>query len=87
VLLGWPSVEPLLMHAQGLASASGEMDLTAPMTEGRRRVVEQFERRYLTEMLRIHQGKAGEVARAAGIDERYLYQKRKQYGLELDDFK
>jgi DNA-binding NtrC family response regulator len=49
--------------------------------------VERFEREYLTRLLRQHRGKVGEVARAAGIAERNLYEKLKAYGLSRDDYR
>jgi two-component system response regulator AtoC len=49
--------------------------------------VERFEREYLTRLLRQHKGKVGEVARAAGIAERNLYEKMKAYGLARDDYR
>ena len=41
----------------------------------------------LTRLLRQHHGRIGEVARAAGIAERNLYEKMKTYGLSRDDYR
>jgi two-component system, NtrC family, response regulator AtoC len=38
-------------------------------------------------LLQQHRGKVGEVARAAGIAERNLYEKMKQLGLSRDDYR
>ena len=49
--------------------------------------MERFEREYLTRLLKEHRGRVGEVARAAGIAERNLYEKMKAYGLSRDDYR
>jgi len=87
-LMGWEAVAPLL----GEAAPSGPAAATAaefglPLLDARARLVERFEREYLTRLLREHKGKVGEVARAAGIAERNLYEKMKAYGLSRDDYR
>ncbi len=88
-LMGWDSVAPLLGPATPaagpLAAAAAEFGL--PLLDARARLVERFEREYLTRLLREHRGKVGEVARAAGIAERNLYEKLKAYGLSRDDYR
>jgi two-component system response regulator AtoC len=87
-LMGWEAVAPLLGQA---APAGPEVATSAefslPLLDARARLVERFERDYLTRLLREHQGKVGEVARAAGIAERNLYEKMKAYGLSRDDYR
>ncbi|HEU4385082.1 MAG TPA: sigma-54 dependent transcriptional regulator [Anaeromyxobacteraceae bacterium] len=87
-LMGWEAVAPLLGQAapRGPAEAApAEFDL--PLLDARARLVERFEREYLTRLLRQHKGKVGEVARAAGIAERNLYEKLKGYGISRDDYR
>jgi two-component system response regulator AtoC len=62
-------------------------DFGAPLLEARAALVERFEREYLVRLLQQHRGKVGEVARAAGIAERNLYEKMKALGLSRDDYR
>jgi two-component system response regulator AtoC len=88
VLMGWAAVAPLLGAAPaGGAAVEAPADFSLPLLEARARLVERFEREYLTRLLREHRGRVGEVARAAGIAERNLYEKMKAYGLSRDDYR
>jgi len=88
VLMGWSAVAPILGGAPSapppLASAA---DLDRPLLEARQALVERFEREYLQRLLSMHRGRVGEVARAAGIAERNLYEKMKTLGLSRDDYR
>jgi two-component system response regulator AtoC len=85
VLMGWAGVLSMLGAARSEESAM--VDPALPLLEARQRLVERFEREYLTRLLRLHYGRIGEVARAAGIAERNLYEKMKSYGLSRDDYR
>ncbi len=85
VLMGWSGV--LSMVGAARSEESALVDTALPLLEARQRLVERFEREYLTRLLRQHRGKVGEVARAAGIAERNLYEKLKAYGLSRDDYR
>ena len=85
VLMGWSGV--LSMVGAARSEESALVDPSLPLLEARQRLVERFEREYLTRLLRLHRGKIGEVARAAGIAERNLYEKMKVYGLSRDDYR
>ena len=88
VLLGWAAVAPVLTgEARAPASMAAFADLDAPLLEARAALVERFEREYLVRLLQQHRGKVGEVARAAGIAERNLYEKLKALGLSRDDYR
>jgi two-component system response regulator AtoC len=100
VLMGWAAVAPIFGGgAAGRAEGNGApgradpcsvaqlVDLGLPLLEARQKLVERFEREYLTRLLREHRGRIGEVARAAGIAERNLYEKMKAYGLSRDDYR
>jgi two-component system response regulator AtoC len=88
VLMGWSAVAPILGGPPSapppLASAA---DLDRPLLEARQALVERFEREYLQRLLALHRGRVGEVARAAGIAERNLYEKMKVLGLSRDDYR
>ncbi|MFO0581701.1 MAG: sigma-54 dependent transcriptional regulator [Anaeromyxobacter sp.] len=88
-LMGWAAVAPLLgpKTAPAAAGPAEEAEFRLPLLDARARLVERFEREYLTRLLREHKGKVGEVARAAGIAERNLYEKLKAYGLSRDDYR
>ncbi|GEJ56081.1 sigma-54-dependent transcriptional regulator [Anaeromyxobacter diazotrophicus] len=87
-VLGWPAVAPLLTgDARAPASLAAFADLDAPLLEARAALVERFEREYLVRLLTQHRGKVGEVARAAGIAERNLYEKMKALGLNREDYR
>jgi len=87
-LMGWDAVAPLLGESTRPGPAlAAPADFGLPLLEARARLVERFEREYLTRLLRQHKGRVGEVARAAGIAERNLYEKMKAYGLSRDDYR
>jgi two-component system response regulator AtoC len=89
VLMGWPAVAPILgAGPRADPLSTGQLvDLSLPLLEARQRLVERFEREYLTRLLKEHRGRIGEVARAAGIAERNLYEKMKAYGLSREDYR
>ena len=57
------------------------------LVEGRTRLVESFEREYLSRVLRKTSGSVAETARKAGIDQRTLYNKMRAYGLRKESFR
>ncbi|MBK8594123.1 MAG: sigma-54-dependent Fis family transcriptional regulator [Holophagales bacterium] len=85
VLMGWAGV--LSMVGAARTEEVAFVDTALPLLEARQRLVERFEREYLTRLLRQQRGRVGEVARAAGIAERNLYEKMKAYGLSRDDYR
>ncbi len=88
VLMGWPAVAPILAGgARPPSSLSAYADMDTPLLTARAVLVERFEREYLVRLLQRHRGMVGEVARAAGIAERNLYEKMKQLGLSRDDYR
>ena len=88
VLVGWEAVAPMLcLPSPTAASTAALVDLDRPFLEAKQGLVERFEREYFSRLLQRHKGKVGEVARAAGIAERNLYEKMKQLGLSRDDYR
>jgi two-component system response regulator AtoC len=87
VLMGWGAVSAILGTARPQASVAALVDLDQPLIEARQALIERFEREYLQRMLQKHRGRVGEVARAAGIAERNLYEKMKHYGLSRGDYR
>jgi len=89
VLMGWAAVAPILGAGSpaDAPSTAQLVDFSLPLLDARQKLVERFEREYLVGLLREHRGRIGEVARAAGIAERNLYEKMKAYGLSRDDYR
>ncbi|HET8733998.1 MAG TPA: sigma-54 dependent transcriptional regulator, partial [Anaeromyxobacteraceae bacterium] len=87
VLLGWAAVSAILAPPPPEPAPLAAVDLDRPLLEARQALVERFEREYLQRLLRLHRGRVGEVARAAGIAERNLYEKMKALGLSRDDYR
>jgi two-component system, NtrC family, response regulator GlrR len=64
------------------SGASGPtVDLTLPFREAKARVVEEFERAYVTGVLGLHGGKLTAAARHADMDNKNLWEKMVRYGL------
>jgi two-component system response regulator AtoC len=88
VLVGWAAVAPMFSaSAPPAASVAQLVDLDRPFLDAKQGLVERFEREYFARLLQRHKGKVGEVARAAGIAERNLYEKLKLLGLSRDDYR
>jgi DNA-binding NtrC family response regulator len=67
-----------------LAPAGNEpptVDLTLPFREAKARVVEEFERAYVTGVLGLHNGRLTAAARHADMDSKNLWEKMVRYGL------
>jgi two-component system response regulator GlrR len=71
-------VQPFL---GGPAEARPAVDLTLPFRDAKARVVEEFERAYLTGVLALHGGKLTAAARHADMDNKNLWEKLARYGL------
>jgi DNA-binding NtrC family response regulator len=61
--------------------------LRKPLKEVRKTFVERLEYRYLTKLLHSTNGHIGQAAKQAGIDERTLFEKMRQYGLAKENFR
>jgi DNA-binding NtrC family response regulator len=65
----------------GPAEARPAVDLALPFRDAKARVVEEFERAYLTGVLAIHGGKLTAAARHADMDNKNFWEKLARYGL------
>ena len=52
-----------------------------PFKEAKRRVVDEFDRRYVTALLEKHGGNISEVSRAAGVDRMSIYKLLARLGI------
>jgi two-component system response regulator GlrR len=71
-------VAPFLAPA---GAGAPTVDLTLPFREAKARVVEEFERAYVTGVLGLYGGKLTAAARHAGMDNKNLWEKMVRYGL------
>lgn len=74
-----------ILRAGGNALAM-PIDPHETLAQGRRRVVKQYEREYLQEVLRRCGGRMSRAATAAGIGVRQLHKMMTRYGLNRKDF-
>ncbi len=75
------------VHLRGAFGSGTGSFLSVTLREGRRRLVEDYEREYLTHVLKRTRGNVGETARIAGVDPRTLYNKMKLLGLRKESFR
>jgi DNA-binding NtrC family response regulator len=76
----------LQLKPQDGGDLKGEL-LQKTLQEARSEVLEEFERTYLSGLLRLTNGRVGETAKKAGIQPRSLFDKMKRLGLRKEDFK
>ena len=70
--------------APAAGAALPEVDTTVPFKEAKRRVVDEFDRRYVTALLEKHGGNISEVSRAAGVDRMSIYKLLARLGIRED---
>jgi two-component system response regulator GlrR len=63
------------------AGPEGAVNIGQPLREAREAWVSSFERRYLEELLRLHDNRVSAAARAAGVDRIYFYRLLWKHGL------
>jgi DNA-binding NtrC family response regulator len=79
--------EDLQLAGQGDAVAQSMPALGLPFADAKRQTVETFERRYLSEALREHDGNVSRTAGAIGMVRQSLQQKIRELGLNADEFR
>ena len=79
---GLRELRPLLPPLAGETEPAG-----SGFREAKQRVVERFERDYITRCLGEARGNISQAAKAAGIDYKNFYNKMQQYGIEPAEFK
>lgn len=81
------SPKPPLNDLSEMLPAIPNQWLNQTLKDARESLLQQFELNYLSNHLRLANGRIGETAKRAGIDARTLFEKMKQYGLRKEDFK
>ncbi|MGE0402649.1 MAG: sigma-54 dependent transcriptional regulator [Kofleriaceae bacterium] len=69
------------------ANTARPIDIERPFRELKQEMIDGFERAYLTELLRVHQGNLAAAARAAGMDRKNLWALVERHGLDREQFK
>ncbi len=72
-------------HAQPLSQELADDSL--PFREAKNRIVEKFEKDYLTAMLRRNSGNISAASRDSGLDRKNFWQLLKKYDIDPDGFK
>ncbi|ACY16859.1 sigma 54-interacting transcriptional regulator [Haliangium ochraceum] len=72
---------PLEQGAGAAATGDIAVDASQPFAAARKRVLAEFERLYVRDLMQRSQGKISQAAESAGIDRTYLYRLRQRYGL------
>jgi DNA-binding NtrC family response regulator len=67
--------------------SSASRDVSRPFRELKQAVIDDFEKDYLTELLRVHRGNLAQAARAAGMDRKNLWALVERHGLDRSRFK
>jgi len=83
---GAPAMEAVKTQMEGMFNMGEEMGKST-WRAVRRKVVEHYEREYLTSVLKQANGRIAEAAKKAGIGPRALFDKMKKYQLRKEDFK
>jgi DNA-binding NtrC family response regulator len=63
------------------ATGSLDVDVTLPFKQAKRQVVDELERRYITELIDAHDGNISAAARAADVDRMTIYKMMRRAGL------
>ena len=66
---------------------ASRIDIGRPFRELKQEVIDAFETRYFTELLRVHHGNLAQAARAAGMDRKNLWALVERHGLDRERFK
>lgn len=89
VLAGGEEIGEADLHLDPLDTepAAAPLDLDLPFTDAKKQIVERFERQYLSEALREHDGNVSRTASAIGMVRQSLQQKIRELGLKADEFR
>ncbi len=69
------------LYTSPLPSSSLDIDVSLPFKETKRKLLDELERRYITELLDAHGGNVSAAARAADLDRMTIYKMLRRAGL------
>jgi two-component system response regulator GlrR len=69
------------MERQWSSPTSLDVDVTVPFKEAKKKIVDELERRYITELIDAHDGNISAAARAADVDRMTIYKMMNRAGL------
>ena len=72
---------------KSLSVKAGSMVGRLTYKDAKKRIIEGFDRMYLTRLLKEHGGVVTKASKAAGLHEKNLYSKLKELGIDLDSFR
>ena len=83
---GHPALAQSALDSTGTSAGSGATEevLDLPFKEAKGKLIESFERDYLTHLLRRHRGNISRAASEAGIDRNYIHRLVKKYNIPVD---
>jgi len=81
------SSEDLQLDAKLFDRPANSLDQDLPFADAKRQIVESFEREYLNNALREHEGNVSRTASAIGMVRQSLQQKIRELGLKADEFR
>jgi len=81
------AVEDLQLAPESDEAFQSTPDLELPFADAKRQTVESFERQYLSQALREHEGNVSRTATAIGMVRQSLQQKIRELGLKVDEFR
>jgi DNA-binding NtrC family response regulator len=89
VLSAGPEIaeEDLQLAPESDEAAAPSPDLELPFADAKRQTVESFERQFLSQALREHEGNVSRTASAIGMVRQSLQQKIRELGLKVEEFR
>lgn len=82
-----PESFPGELFGDDIPAAVLSMDSHLPLTKARQKAVEEFERRYLKDLIARNKGKIKKSAEDAGITTRQLHKLMSKYGIRKEEYK
>ena len=87
VMASGPLIEERDVALPAAPPPATRLDVARPFRELKQEMIDTFERGYLTELLRKHQGNLAQAARAAGMDRKNLWALVERHGVDRTSFK
>jgi transcriptional regulator with GAF, ATPase, and Fis domain len=87
VVAAGPMIDAADVAIRTTRASTARIDVDRPFRELKQELIDGFEKTYLTELLRAHQGNLAAAARAAGMDRKNLWALVERHGLDREQFK